>query len=85
MLDTLLQWHLQDPVDNFEQTRNNLIYGFQHNRSPFIDHPEFVEKLWGPITLSNDTSIFLNVETSRYLLTNNYIAIPQDFKRSYIN
>jgi len=85
MLDRLLQWHLEDPVDSFEQHRNDVIYSYQHNRNPFIDHPEFVEKMWGPITLSNDTSIFLSVETNRYLLTNNYIAIPQDFKRSYIN
>ncbi|PKK97241.1 MAG: hypothetical protein CVV58_02285, partial [Tenericutes bacterium HGW-Tenericutes-3] len=84
MLDILLQWHLQDPVDSFEQTRNNIIFNLQHNRNPFIDHPEFVEKLWGPITLSNNTSIFLNVETNRYLLTNNIIADPQTFKKSYI-
>ena len=84
MLNRLLQWHLEDPVDSFEMYRNDVIYSYQNNRNPFIDHPEFVEKLWGPITLSNDTSIFLNVETSRYLLTNNYIAIPQEFKRSYI-
>ncbi|MCD6329114.1 MAG: endonuclease, partial [Candidatus Cloacimonetes bacterium] len=46
-LSTLLQWHLLDPVDRREQHRNEVIYSYQHNRNPFIDHPEFVEKIWG--------------------------------------
>lgn len=43
---TLLLWHLQDPVDEFEQNRNSYIYGVQNNRNPFIDHPEYVALLW---------------------------------------
>jgi len=44
---TLIQWHLDDPVDSFEMTRNDKIYtNWQHNRNPFIDHPEFVERIW---------------------------------------
>lgn len=47
-LSTLLQWHQLDPVDNWERRRNDIIYiDFQHNRNPFIDHPEFVERIWG--------------------------------------
>ncbi len=46
-LTTLLQWHTQDPVDNWETNRNNLIYSdYQGNRNPFIDHPEFAEAVW---------------------------------------
>lgn len=41
-LNTLLLWHVQDPVDAFELNRNNVIYGYQGNRNPFIDHPELV-------------------------------------------
>jgi len=44
---TLLEWHVQDPVDDFERNRNNAIYQFQHNRNPFIDHPELVAYIWG--------------------------------------
>ncbi|MCF7930766.1 MAG: endonuclease [Acholeplasmataceae bacterium] len=84
MLNTLLQWHLQDPVDNFEINRNNKIDEFQHNRNPFIDHPEFVEKLWGPITLSDESSIFLSVETDTYLLMTKYVFDVQQTKRDYI-
>ncbi|WP_255298598.1 endonuclease I family protein [Brevibacillus dissolubilis] len=46
-LSTLLQWHLQDPVDSFEMRRNNIIYTkYQGNRNPFIDHPEWVDLIW---------------------------------------
>lgn len=43
----LLKWHAQDPVNSFEQSRNEAGYRFQKNRNPFIDHPEWVEKIWG--------------------------------------
>lgn len=46
-LSVLLQWHLQDPVDDFERNGNDVVYGFQGNRNPFIDHPEWVDCLWG--------------------------------------
>lgn len=45
-LDVLLEWHVLDPVDDFEANRNDLIYGYQNNRNPFIDHPEFVDKIY---------------------------------------
>jgi len=46
-LSTLLQWHMLDPVDELERHRNEVIYSYQHNRNPFIDHPEFVALIWG--------------------------------------
>ncbi|WP_114904129.1 endonuclease [Kordia sp. SMS9] len=46
-LATLIQWHRNDPPDDFEMNRNNVIYTWQFNRNPFIDHPELVEHLWG--------------------------------------
>ncbi|MBA2176386.1 endonuclease [Halobacillus locisalis] len=46
-LSTLKEWHEADPVDDFERERNELIYStYQGNRNPFIDHPEFVERIW---------------------------------------
>ena len=47
-LSTLLEWSAQDPPDAFEINRNNVIYSYQENRNPFVDHPEFVNKIWDP-------------------------------------
>lgn len=46
MLSTLLAWHAADPPDANEVLRNEIVYGFQGNRNPFIDHPEWVACLW---------------------------------------
>ena len=46
-VSTLLKWHILDPVDKRELHRNEVIYTYQHNRNPFIDHPEFVALIWG--------------------------------------
>ena len=46
-LSVLKTWSEQDPPDSFEQRRNDVIFDeFQHNRNPFIDHPEWVEAIW---------------------------------------
>jgi len=39
---TLIQWHKDDPVDDFERRHTDTVYSFQGNRNPFIDHPEYV-------------------------------------------
>ena len=46
-LQTLLDWHRNDPPDDFEMNRNNVIYTWQYNRNPFIDQPELIEYIWG--------------------------------------
>ncbi|CAL9531623.1 Extracellular ribonuclease [Streptomyces sp. enrichment culture] len=46
-LSVLKQWHQQDPPSAFEKNRNDVIFAsYQHNRNPFIDHPEWVEAIW---------------------------------------
>lgn len=45
-LSTLLEWHNNDPVDDWERNRNDVIYLWQGNRNPFIDYPEFVNIIW---------------------------------------
>lgn len=46
-LSTLLEWNELDPVDPYEIRRNNVIFEFQNNRNPFIDHPELVKYIFG--------------------------------------
>jgi endonuclease I len=43
---TYLAWHAGDPVSRKEQLRNGAIYVIQHNRNPFVDHPEFAVRLF---------------------------------------
>jgi len=50
----LIEWHNADPVDAFEQKRNDTIYEYQGNRNPFIDHPEWVAMLYGSDACSTD-------------------------------
>jgi len=47
LLSTLLQWHADDPVDDLERRRNTVVFLFQGNRNPFIDHPEWVTIILG--------------------------------------
>lgn len=47
-LATLIEWHVRDPVDDKERTRNDYIYNnIQYNRNPFVDHPDWVFAIWG--------------------------------------
>ena len=58
-LQTFLQWHEMDPVNDFEKTRNDRIFGIQNNRNPFIDHPELVNIYFGSGTQKLSVSIHL--------------------------
>lgn len=63
-LSTLLEWHRNDPVDAWEENRNDIIYyDYQDNRNPFIDHPEIVEHLWGTKTGVNWPEMPLHLST----------------------
>jgi endonuclease I len=41
LLGTLLAWHQADPPSDLERNRNQMVFNFQGNRNPFIDHPEW--------------------------------------------
>lgn len=46
-VELLLKWHRQDPVSQKEIDRNNVIYNqYQHNRNPYVDHPEYADCVW---------------------------------------
>lgn len=67
LFSVLLEWHREDPVDLFEQQRNNYIYSEvtidpngreiqpQGNRNPFIDRPDFVHLIWEDYEISDLT------------------------------
>ncbi|MDZ4712165.1 MAG: endonuclease [bacterium] len=43
--NVLRQWNRFDTVDAKERQRENGIQAFQNNRSPFVDHPEFFDRI----------------------------------------
>ncbi|MBF4984276.1 endonuclease, partial [Nonlabens mediterrranea] len=84
-LATLLQWHRNDPPDDFEMNRNNVIFTWQINRNPFIDNPELVEYIWGNqvgqnFTLSNESTELTTVKLFPNPSENNFhiSGIEQD-------
>ena len=50
------KWNKSDPVDAHETTRNNSIESFQGNRNPFVDHPEFADRIHDFINSTNRAS-----------------------------
>lgn len=46
-LDLFIAWNIVDPVSSFEEQRNEVIYGAQGNRNPFIDNPYLATLIWG--------------------------------------
>jgi RHS repeat-associated protein len=88
LLQTLKEWNEMDPVDDFERNRNEVIYSYQNNRNPFIDHPEFVEKIWGPAcetaTIASCESYYTNIDrtnTGEELRTSLHSLITETYDR----
>lgn len=64
-VDLLIQWHNQDPPDDWERARNEYIYSIQGNRNPFVDHPEYVN-LIDFNTLTKKSTAVLADEPTNY-------------------
>lgn len=45
-MHTLVKWHFDYSPNEYEMNRNNGAQYLQGNRNPFIDHPEYVAKIW---------------------------------------
>ncbi|KAG2699567.1 hypothetical protein I3843_07G197000 [Carya illinoinensis] len=57
LLSTLLKWNEVDPPSREEKLRNERICRFyQHNRNPFVDHPEFANLIWKHAVPSRQSS-----------------------------
>ncbi len=76
---TLLQWHIDDPVDTYELNRHEKIYNIQGNRNPFIDHPEFVAKIWSDTGTTPpptaDSTFYISEVSDASAFNNEYLEI----------
>ena len=82
-LSVLLQWATEDPVDNFERQHTDVVFSFQGNRNPFVDHPEWVacvfQNVCGPadtIPPAAPTGLLASGDTGQVLLAWNTNTEP---------
>ena len=70
VLDMLMEWSKQDPVDDIETARNIAVKGVQGNRNPFVDYPGLEDYIWGDKT--DKEFYFDNYEGGE----STYVAMP---------
>jgi endonuclease I/chitodextrinase len=69
MIDLFLQWNEEDPVSNFERTRNTYHEDAtnndfsQGNRNPFIDNPRLATRIWGGPEAEDSWGIYTSSDT----------------------
>ena len=59
--ELMLQWAEEDPVDDIERERNEVIYGIQGNRNPYVDVPELAAYIWGD---KNEVKFYIDPEST---------------------
>lgn len=69
-LGDLLQWHQEDPVDSWEQGRNDRVFVFQNNRNPYIDNPNWVSSVFGGTDTNGPTLTALTTTPTVPFATN---------------
>ena len=77
-LEILKQWDKMDPVNQREIDRNNAIYNFQNNRNPYIDHPEYVEAVWGKTLSTSTYDLLANISVYPNPTSNHKINIDSE-------
>ncbi|MBE0700881.1 MAG: endonuclease [Acholeplasmataceae bacterium] len=84
LLSLLLIWHIEDPVDDFERNRNEVIFEYQNNRNPFIDHPELVDYMYDDTHLSQQENLEIyRMEVSLLMTLPRFEAKIEKTKKVY--
>lgn len=79
-IDMLLKWSDEDPVSQREIDRNNAAYQFQGNRNPYIDHPEYVNMIWGDGSSTqpgDDDYVYYEDFNDCQTVSDNFIAVSE--------
>jgi endonuclease I len=53
LLEVIVQWHLDDPVDDVERRHNDIVAQYQGNRNPFVDHPDWAGYIFAGLPLTS--------------------------------
>ena len=63
-MNTLIKWHFDYAPSVYEMNRNNGAEYLQGNRNPFVDHPEYVAKIWS--NFNSTVSSLCTANASKY-------------------
>lgn len=63
-MNTLIKWHFNYSPNQYEINRNNGGEYLQGNRNPFVDHPEYVAKIWS--NFNNTVSTICSQKSGMY-------------------
>jgi len=76
-IDMLIAWNNSDPVSQKEIDRNNNIYYNtpQHNRNPFIDHPEYVCQVWSSTSCTSSPTITSIAHTPSFPISTSTVSV----------
>lgn len=72
-INLLISWHNLDPVSDKERKRNDAVYAIQNNRNPFVDSPQFVQRIWGGTLPSEPTVGASNLQVTN--INNNSVKL----------
>lgn len=56
-IETLMKWHLEEPVSESERLRNQEVFKIQGNRNPFIDVPDYACNIYARDGESYNTKV----------------------------
>jgi endonuclease I len=83
-INMLLAWNAMDPVSAKEKIRNNKVYTIQNNRNPYVDHPEWVNAVWGPSSGINNVENNISISVFPNPVSNiAHINLSRSFKKPY--
>jgi endonuclease I len=80
MLQTYLQWNADDPVNDYEDQRNDFLQGAYGNRNPFIDNPALATIIWGGAVAEDRWGIL----SSQNLTLENLTIFPNPAKNNSV-
>ena len=71
--DILKQWHTTFQPNAWDILRNEKIFGYQKNRNPFVDHPEFIERM-NKIGSNDPKPEIRTIEVSQQQINYSYVS-----------